>query len=99
MNITKNHWIRYDESFDRMFPLILVLVFHEAMQFALVLIKQQIWYINHFESVHCRWLRFNRFNCFILDENQLRAKGYDKTPDFKLEIPVGKLAISALKHK
>ena len=30
-------------------------------------------------------------NVVFLHEDDLRTRGYDKTPDIKLEIPVGKL--------
>ncbi|KAI0210564.1 CDAN1-interacting nuclease 1 [Lamellibrachia satsuma] len=43
-------------------------------------------HILHFAMQHKRKLKEK--DMVYLDEDQLRAKGYDKTPDFKLEIPV-----------
>ncbi|XP_068953735.1 CDAN1-interacting nuclease 1 isoform X3 [Petaurus breviceps papuanus] len=51
--------------------------------------------IGHEHEVLLRDLLLER-NLSFLDEDQLRAKGYDKTPDFILEVPVVMLCPLAL---
>ena len=35
--------------------------------------------------------KLSELKVWFVDESILRQQGYDKTPDFKLEVPIGKI--------
>lgn len=49
---------------------------------------------HEYEFYLCRELKERKINYF--DEHDLRARGYDKTPDIKLDIPIGELYFLSL---